>query len=355
MNNTLQIAPAVSEKQAAAWIGIAAQKNEVTAKLLTAELAAQSILTPVASSVDHVAIDAALGIYRKAHTEIVELRKEFTAKIDASIIQPMMAYEKRIDPKTNESYLLLTGKSLELRQAATKAAADINAKATEKSRFIAHCANEFSRIAEDLRTRLNREITNQYKIHLQAKEKPDTERIGNKLIGVIGSAKQKFPAVLLTGAELNEIYTGLTKPDFASIYNDAKVDLVRVFANFDSDLANADAAIKHQEEQQKLEELEATQRLSEEQAINTLIATAETVVIDTPTIKKNLSITIIESEGWAKTVMAAFIVNMPHMAKYIRVKSWAKLSIGQMAEYLAKHATETGELAKGLQYEEVCK
>jgi hypothetical protein len=355
MNNTLQIAPAVSEKQAAAWIGIAAQKNEVTAKLLTAELAAQSILTPVASSVDHVAIDAALGIYRKAHTEIVELRKEFTAKIDASIIQPMMAYEKRIDPKTNESYLLLTGKSLELRQAATKAAADINAKATEKSRFIAHCANEFSRIAEDLRTRLNREITNQYSLHLKVKLKPDEERIANKLIGVAPVTMQKFTPNFLTGPELNLIYSGLTKPETESIYAEARRNLVDVFANFDSDLANADAAIKHQEEQAAMIELEATQRLAEEQAINTLIATAETVVIDTPTIKKNLSITIIESEAWANAVMAAFILNRINLTKYIRVKSWAKLSIGQMAEYLAKHATETGELAKGLQYEEVCK
>jgi hypothetical protein len=43
------------------------------------------------------------------------------------------------------------------------------------------------------------------------------------------------------------------------------------------------------------------------------------------------------------------------LQKYIRVKSWSKLSIGQMGEYLAKFVTETGDLINSLQFEEVQK
>ena len=64
---------------------------------------------------------------------------------------------------------------------------------------------------------------------------------------------------------------------------------------------------------------------------------------------------MVESEQWAKAVMAAFIVNLPNLGKWLRVKSWGNLKIGQMADYLGKLATETGVVFTGLEMEEVCK
>jgi hypothetical protein len=55
------------------------------------------------------------------------------------------------------------------------------------------------------------------------------------------------------------------------------------------------------------------------------------------------------------TVLTNFIKNWQYVNKYVKVKSWAKLSIGQMAEALAKHISETGETFANLTTEEVCK
>jgi len=86
-----------------------------------------------------------------------------------------------------------------------------------------------------------------------------------------------------------------------------------------------------------------------------LIAQAETLIVDTPKVKREIKIVVIESEAWAMAVMTNFIKNWQHVNKYVKVKSWAKLSIGQMADALAKHISETGETFSNLQTEEVCK
>jgi hypothetical protein len=39
----------------------------------------------------------------------------------------------------------------------------------------------------------------------------------------------------------------------------------------------------------------------------------------------------------------------------LRVKSWTKLTIGQMADALAKHINETGNIIPGIETIEVCK
>ena len=355
MTQTIATIPHISEAQAAAWLGMAEQKNIIAADLQTYELQAQGLLLPVQNSQLYSEIDAALAAYRKLHTDTVEHRKGFTNKIDAGIVQPLMAFEKRIDPKVNEAYVELTARSLSLRQQEAANAAAANVKNQAVANFKAHCVNEFYRVAEELRGKLRREIGHQYKLHLEQRISPTMEKIKEllKLIPIPPTAK--FTGTVLSTEELGEIYKGLNKPDFADIFNDAFILLETTFANFDSDLANAAAAIAHQKEQEQLAEVQAAQTLAEEMAMNTLIATSETVVVDAPKVKKTLQITVIESELWAKTIMAAFITNMQFMTKYIKVKSWSKLSIGQMAEYLSKYSTEEGVQLKGLQYEEICK
>ena len=54
-------------------------------------------------------------------------------------------------------------------------------------------------------------------------------------------------------------------------------------------------------------------------------------------------------------VITNFVKNWQHVNKYVKVKSWAKLSIGQMADALSKHISETGETFANLETEEICK
>jgi hypothetical protein len=352
---TTQIAtiPVLPEAQINAWLGMATTKNQLTAQLQQLELAAQAILLPVVGSEDFNVIDAVLAEYRKAHTLISDTRKPFTNTIDSAIVQPLMAFEKRVDPKVNTEYNTLVAKSLQLRKVEADKAAQANLKNNVIAQFKAHCINEFSRLQTELSNHLGREIIKQYEMHLTERISPELSALKSKLRAVVVPIINKFETTVLTVQELQAIYNEIEKPDFEEIYQGAEDMVDRTFANFDSDLANAAQAIAHQKEQAQLAEVEAASKLAEEQAINTLIVHSEAVVIDTPKIKKTVQIIVVESEQWAKAVMAAFITNLPNLAKYIRVKSWAKLSIGQMAEYLSKFATDEGVAFNGIELKEV--
>ncbi len=357
MNNTMTLTSAplpVSEKQAAAWLSMAEQKNKLVADLSLMELKSQSILLGVKEDdVAYEAIDAALASYRKLNSDMIEARKPFTNAIDSGIIQPLMQFEKRV--KDNPDYASLVARSLTLRKAESEGVAKVNAKNQEITRFKTHIENEFFRVAAEYRGLLRREILGQYKIALEAGLSGDTTDIKKMLKTLSIPPIVKFQTADLSNDEMLGIYTGVRKPDYLGIYNEMMKECDEVFANFESDKANAAQAIEHQEQQTKLQEIEDTKALNEEMAMNTLIATSETVVIDEPKIKRTLQVIVIESEQWAKSVIAAFIVNLPSLQKYIRVKSWSKLSIGQMATYLGQLASDEGVISDKLEYTEVCK
>lgn len=350
--NSAVMAP-LSEAQANAWLEMATSKNQLTAQLQTLELAAQSILLPVKNSEDYAAIDAALAEYRKQHTLITDTRKPFTGLIDSAIVQPLMAFEKRVDPKANTEYNTLIAKSLQLRKIESDKAAQVNLKNSVIAQFKAHCTNEFQRTFVELQNNLGREISAQYRMHLESRLSPELKSIEEKLMQIQPPSVNKFETTVLTVAELQDIYAELEKPDYKEAYEGGVYLLEKTFANFDSDLANAAQALKHQQEQAQLAEIASANKLAEEQAINTLIIHSEAVTVSTPKIKKTVQIIVVESEQWAKAVMAAFITNMPYLTKYIRVKSWSKLSIGQMAEYLSKFATDEGMTFNGIELKEV--
>ena len=150
-----------------------------------------------------------------------------------------------------------------------------------------------------------------------------------------------------------EIFNTIAKPNYKDIYNSFNIE--EHFANFESDKKNADAAIKNGKERQLLYEMQNNRALATETSLTTIIAASEVAEVVAPKIKREMKIVIEESERWAKAVIAEFIIRMPFLQKYIRVKSWSKLSVGQMGEYLAKFVTETGDLINSLKFEEVQK
>lgn len=337
----------VSEKQQAAWIGLAGRKNELTNALTSDELQAQMLLTGETYEV----IDANLATYRKAHQEMVDKRKEYTNAIDAGIVQPLMAFEKRVDPKTNSAYVALSQKSLLLRKTAETAAASTNAKNLEASTFKAHCQNEFFRVCAEYRAILRAEVVKQYAYWLNEGTMCDLDQLKITLQSVPVPVVKKYIPTYLTQEDMAKIYGTITKPDYSHIHNEMMEYLDETFAHFSSDLANRSQAIAHVTQDAALQTQAEATKVTEDVAINTLIATAETVIIDTPKIKRTLVIIVVESEQWAKQIMTQFITNLPSLGKYIRVKSWAKLTIGQMAEYLSKFSTDEEKELPGLTYE----
>lgn len=341
----------LTPEQSNAWLGMAMAKNQLVADLTRQELGAQSLLHAVPDT--HEAIDTAMAEYRKAHTNMVETRKTFTGLIDAGIVQPLMAFEKRVDPKSAEQYIALGNRSLQLRKEAADKAAKANAINQEIAAFKAHFQNEFFRVVAQYRADVRREIDSQYEYWLGQRISPELPKIHAHLGKIEAAGLNRFNAVHMTPEQMQETYAAIQQPTWSTIYSEMCEEANRVFANFDSDMANASAALAARKEESAMETHTEQKAAADEAAINTLITTAEVVTVETPTIKRNYTILVVESEQWAKTVMAAFITNLPSLAKYIRVKSWAKLTIGQMAEYLAKLATEGGAKAAGLTYNEV--
>lgn len=342
----------IPEQQASAWISLAKQKNEVAAELTRRELACQQILIP--EPVTYQEIDTVLASYRKAVTELADYRKAFTNKITGALITPFMEPEKRLSEKTNERYIELSNRSSSLRKEEERKAAEINAKNQESASFKAFIQNEYTRIAAEYRAELRKSINVMYASWLNDNvQQPDTATLINLLSKIEIPKIGKFNPKYLSREEMIEIFNKEPKPDYARILADAQGSVQEVFANYQSDLQNREAAIAHQKQQEELRKKEEEERLAQQQAVNTLIATAEAVQIETPKIKRTVEIVVVESETWAKAVMAAFIVNLPNLHRYIRVKSWSKLSIGQMADALSKHATETGECFNGMELKEV--
>lgn len=347
------VAPqALTQDQQQAWLGMAQAKNNLVAELTAAELNAQGILNHTPTN-DHAAIDEALANYRKAHTNMVETRKTFTGLIDAGIIQPLMAFEKRVDPKQNEAYKTLENTSLQLRKAAEANAARVNAINQEISSFKSYVTSEYFRIAAQYRQDIRTEFTNQYFYWLNKRISPEVPQIKEAMRKITPVPFNTYQPRLLNEQQMMEAWQSIPAPNYQDIYNEMMVELDNYFANFDSDLAKPVEAAQQAQLKTASANQEDMRKAGEEAAVQTLIAHAETVVVEAPKIKRTYTIVVVESQKWATTVMGAFIANLPHLTKYIRVKSWAKLTIGQMAEYLAKYASEDGELIKDLEYQEI--
>lgn len=344
-----------STQQIEAWVQLAQSKNELTQKLANSELALQKILLDVNVN-DHKAIDEALAVYRKSHTMLIESRKEFTSIIEGNIVQPLMQFEKRSDPKVNANYLDLTTISLNLRQIAAKKAHEFQALENEKNMFTNHCINEFLRIESKYIQDLNNAIDENYENHLTNNiVTPHLLVIEGSLRAVKIDAIRKFVPVIITKEQMQELFLKVEQPKYNEILENKISQLPHIFINYESDLANAAAAIEQRELDAKIAAKEIAHKLEAETAINTLISQASTPVVETPKIKVELKIEVINSPEWAQLIMTQFIANMPTLVKYVRVKTWDNLSIGQMATAISKHASETGETFKGIIYTEINK
>lgn len=324
----------LQEAQQNAWLTLADKKNTVVQELTNKELELQSLND--------------FTLFKKKYKEMIEYRKSFTSIISDSLITPLMEFEKRCEVRLKE----LENIDLENRKIEAAKVAAINAKNLEISAFKNHCVNEYHRISTKLRTDIFTELDSQYKWHLEQNETPVFPLIKDKIPAIPVDSMAKFSAAYLTKEEMTEIFATIPKPKYHEIYD---VDLCMFFANFESDRKNAQAAIENRAVQADVKRIEDNKKYNQEVAVNNLISASETVVLDAPKIKKELKIVEENSVTWANCIMGSFMINFPSLQKYVRVKSWSNLSIGQMAEALAKHCTDTGEKLNGLTFEEILK
>lgn len=345
----------LTAQQSAAWLGLASAKNELCDRLARAELQAQAILTPLADSSDYKAIDEALATYKKMHASMVALRIGLTSKVEDGVIKPLMAYEKRVDPKNNEACKKMVEKSLSLRTADRLKCEMENSKAAEIASFKNHVTNQYLEAAQSYRQQLHKEITAHYAAALLANNAKCKDELMSVISNIRPQPLSKFVPKFLTREEMKDLFLLEKAPDYNSILLEMGEYIEAVFSNFESDVANAAAAISQREAADKLLAIKEDEKLKASQAINTLISKSSATFIVGPDIKKNLVVKVVDSEEWAKAVIAEFVTNMPYLGKYIRVKTWSSLSIGQMAEYLGKYATAEGVVLKNLEMVEVLK
>lgn len=363
MNNEIVKIEPVTDAQRQAWSMLPETKNKLAYDLQCMELNAQGILQKVDNPDinDYNVIEAGLQDYRNLFNTMKETRLAFTNIITSKIVQPLMEYEKRVDYAKNAKYNDLFNKVVDLKKKAAADADTINNRNKEAAQFAAHVQNEYQRTAGMYQAFLRQEINALYQSNLANKVswqsvQPALTQLKGHLANWQKPPMAKFIPRFISLEQMNQIWREQRLPDWDRYLNDALSYMDQLFVNYESDLANAEAAIKHNEEQAKKASLEAEQQAKESEAMTNLVTSAEVVMVEQPKLKKTLKIVTPEDPKWndqfATNVMAAFIVNRNNLIKYLRVSSWANLKISQMVDALGKLATETGEVFNNLELEE---
>jgi hypothetical protein len=336
------------------WLKLAEIRIDLFDRLRLDELACQAELKDI-QNLPLEKMQSALKSAKFNLSEAKRKRLDFTRMIDDKLSQPSMEFEKRMAAMIDEAAKLELAARLDIESKAIEAQLLQN----EIAQFKTHIVNEWTRIAHEYRSNLQKMIDSSYINCIKAKNPvSDVPAMVADLKDILSRFAlgnfQKFNTRLITDQQALEIFHSIDKyvhdGDLA-YYQTLAEERFQMYAH---DLANAESLAKLEAEQ-RIRVAQAEQELAADIATNTLIAQAETLIVDTPKVKREIKIVVVESEAWAMSVMSNFIKNWQYVNKYVKVKSWAKLSIGQMAEALAKHISETGETFANLQTEEVCK
>lgn len=336
------------------WLKLAEIRIDLFDRLRLDELACQGEL----KDIEKLPLEKMQANLRNAKFNLSEAKRkrmDFTKMLDDKLYSPSMEFEKRMASMIDEASKLELAARLEVERLAKKAQGHAN----EVSQFKAHIVNEWARVAHEHRSNLQKIIDSSYINCISARNPVEQVPAMVADLKVIMSKFELSPFDIfkrthIDNREATDIYHSIDKynPDGDLAYYQTLAE--ERFQMYGHDFANEESLEKLLQEQ-RIRVAQAEQELKAELAINTLIAQSETLIVDTPKVKREIKIVIVESEAWAMAVMTNFIKNWQYVNKYVKVKSWAKLSIGQMADALSKHISETGETFANLETEEVCK
>jgi hypothetical protein len=337
------------------WIKLSDIKSALFDDLQRAELAVQDYINGIEGNPLDV-VQHNIKSAKQVMADAKSKRLEFTRMIDEKLINPTMEFEKRMAANIESGSAI----ELEMRKQAAESAQTQQLIANEAAALKAHIVNEWFRIAAQYRYELERITLESYQNCLKDKQPPHCiPTMVQDMKRIIDEWKlpefEKFERKFVKDGHAKEIFDSIEKYNPANDLQNAKNNVSAVWSTYANDLANAYAAIESIEKHKQVAEMAMQMDLELETATNALIAEAETLIVETPKVKKEMKIVAEETEQWAKTIISNFVRLWPYCNKYVRVKSWQKLTIGQMADALAKHINESGNNIPGVEMVEVCK
>lgn len=343
-NVTLSVSP-----RQAAWIKLADVKTKLETSLQKQELQLQLYLQGESIEV----IESHIDSYVKGWKSLQAERLAFTSIVDNKIVQPLMDYEKRSSPATNEEFIKLKQKLLDLKLAANEKSGAEKAKKDEQILYIAHIKNQYEIQKAEFLKAAYREISTCYKAAL---EDPRTkDEIKGEVAKTITEIKfvelVKFPRKHVTNEEATKIYADIPKPSVKELRGTMLTELERVWGNYENDAA-ANLVVDSED---KISEIDAS--VQQSTAINSLMAqgemnqTATVVGAGKKKVKTVINIVSEDTLVWAIKIMAAFI-NTPQAHGFLKAKKAGNIRVDQLADALATHVMSGAKKIDGIKYEE---
>lgn len=341
------------------WLKLAVVRKQTFDTLQAYELEVQALQKAGLESQELEGVQKSLREAKSKAAEAKECRLFFTGMLQDKIIAKSMEFEKRND----EVVKLLVEHEFKLRESANTLAKQNEDVNREKEEFKAHVKNEHYRIAADYRSQLLKLVSDSYVNALSSKfPVKEIEEYKRSIKGFCADVKlsafKKFSALLIDSKEMMSIYTSIPKYEPAADLEAAIKSVDEKFSMYANDLKNAEAASARVKAEAHEQEIAIQQEVEIEAAQNTLIASAGTLVMSggpNTAVKRKWEVVDENTQQWALLVMSAFMANMKELIEYVKVKTWEKLSIGQMAAAIAKGKTEKNLNFPNLQFKEVKK
>jgi hypothetical protein len=337
------------------WVKLAGIKETLVNNLNNAELSIQGILADLQSK-DHANIEHAINEAKSVFKQAKGSRLEFTRLIDDKLINPIMDYEKRMQKNIDAGVVI----ELEARKAEALRIQAEQIYLNEVAAFKTHIKNELARIKNKYIDDLRKGINVMYREYLLQKE--PIENIAQMKLhaeNFIKSFKlddfQKFPLHAVTNEQAFEIWEEMGTYNPEQDLSNALDSIDDVFKTYQLDLQNAEMAILANQQKQNEIDKSRLEQQTFEKLSNELIDDANSVKLEMPKFKNEIRIVFENSETWALNIITHFMKNYQFISKHIKVKTWDKLTLGQMSTALAKHIQETGEQIPSFQIEEICK
>lgn len=326
------------DKQQLAWLTFAELKKTTFAALAKDELAIQQILDGYQDVKDLKKIQDMIAKAKSLAAESKERRLYLTGTLNEKITQPAMLYEKRNDTLISSANAI----ELTLRKAESEKQNKEFLKAKEVVNFKAHTESEWFRIAAKYRAELDTLVLDSYKNALQTKvSKNGLKKYKEAIVGFLKDVKLdvfvKFEPKYLSKEEMKGIFNSLHKYDKKNDLADAIKKIDEVFEMYESDLKNKTKAIKAVDNTVLKVSKNAKKEIEMNTEITRLASEAEPLVLTGgPLVKEKLEVVEENSAEWAFNVISSFMAKIEITREHIRVGSWSKLTVGQMAAAIAK-------------------
>ena len=324
------------------WLQMCLIRDNVFAGMQLQELAIQKELNNIQALTNLQDVQVRIKTAKAYASESKGQRLFFTNMLKEKIIDKAMEHEKRND-------VLIAAADIHefnCRKESVATQSKAEAHAREVAALKAHITNEHFRIAAEYRLALNNLITEGYETALKQKIKTrDIDAFKESIAGFLQQVTLgkfiRFERVSVTDAQAKEIFASVPPYVTESDFKYALRDLEKQFEMYDEDSKNATAAIAQATKKQQEVVAETARAIEIETATNSLIASADQFVLTGgATIKTKLEIEVVNSDEWALAVITAMLKHWHAVRSSLRVTSWSKLTMLQIAAALGKIATE---------------